>query len=139
MVLSETLRLRGPLPVNLPRISPGKVIGGHCVPAGTLISNLAYSTQLNEEFFPAPLTFDPDRWERPTAQMKAAYRPFSIGPRNCIGIHLAKVQILLTIATLYQRFDITVDPSTTEKDMFAMDRGPLSPQGEKLLVHLHKR
>lgn len=109
------------------------------VPKGTRVSNLAYSTHHNPKIFPHPLFYDPDRWNNPTPEMKAVYRPFSTGPRICIGMHLANVQLLLSIATLYLRYDIAVYPRTTDEDMVAADRGILLPRGENLWVTVKPR
>lgn len=59
-------------------------------------------------------------------------RPFSAGNRNCIGMHLARVQILLTICALYQRFDLTLDPRVTEEMMAQRDFGLMTVSGKKL-------
>ncbi|GME64629.1 putative cytochrome p450 protein [Neofusicoccum parvum] len=139
MVFDEVLRLRGPLPTNLPRRSPGKLIGGHYVPRGTLVANLGWTTHRDPDVFADPLAFRPERWERPTAEMKAMFRPFSTGPRNCIGMHLAKVQVFLMLGALYQRFDVRMDPSMTEEDMVESDRGVLQPSAEKVFVHVTPR
>jgi cytochrome P450 len=63
-------------------------------------------------------------------------RPFSIGPRNCIGRHLALVGIYLTLARAIQLFDITADPSMTDKMMKQRDSGILTPWDEKLLLRI---
>ncbi|KAK4937367.1 hypothetical protein LTR10_021976 [Elasticomyces elasticus] len=138
-VLEETLRLHGPIPVNLPRISPGKMIGGHYVPAGTRVCNLAYTTHRNPEIFPDPDSFVPDRWDNVTTEMKLAYRPFSTGPRNCIGLHLARLQIILMVSALYARYDLQLDKSVTPEMMIAADRGVMSPNAKTVTFHVKPR
>ncbi|EKG11789.1 Cytochrome P450 [Macrophomina phaseolina MS6] len=139
MVFDEVLRLRGPLPTNLPRRSPGKVIGGHYVPAGTLVANLAWATHRDPSAFPDPLAFQPERWADPTPEMKTMFRPFNTGPRNCIGMHMARVQIFLTLGALYLRYDVRMDPRMTEEDMEELDRGVMQPKAEEVLVHVTRR
>ncbi|KAG8163382.1 hypothetical protein KVR01_006679 [Diaporthe batatas] len=139
-VLDETLRLRGPIPVNLPRISPGKQIGGHFVPAGTRVCNLAYTTHRDPAIFPDPEVFVPERWAAPTEAMKLAFRPFSTGPRNCIGMHLARMDIMLLVCALYNRFELRLDSErTTSAMMYAQDRGVMSPQGKAMFFHITPR
>ncbi|OAG45114.1 hypothetical protein AYO21_00462 [Fonsecaea monophora] len=138
-VLEETLRLRGPIPVNLPRISPGKVIGNTYVPAGTRVCNLAYTTHRNEGIFPDAESFVPDRWSNATPEMKLAFRPFSTGPRNCIGLHLARLQLLLVVSALYARYDIQLDESTTPDLMVSNDRGIMSPHAKTVKFHVKRR
>lgn len=71
--------------------------------------------------------------------MKLAFRPFSTGPRNCIGLHLARMDILLAISALYQRFDMRLDETISEELMYAQDRGVMSPQGRTVLFHVEPR
>ena len=71
--------------------------------------------------------------------MKAMSRPFSYGPRNCIGKHLAEIGLSLTLARLYQLFDVTVDPRTTDRMMEPKDIGILEPSGERLYVNVKVR
>ncbi|KAJ8106539.1 hypothetical protein OPT61_g9465 [Boeremia exigua] len=125
--IDKSLRLWAPLSVNNPRVSPGKVIGGHFIPAGTIVSNSIYSTSRDPTVFPNPGIFDPSRWENATSTMRIMSRPFSSGPRNCIGKHLAEINLALTIARLYQLYDIVPDPSMTEEVMRVKDQGVLSP------------
>ncbi|KAF4310392.1 putative cytochrome p450 protein [Botryosphaeria dothidea] len=139
MVFDEVLRLRGPLPTNLPRRSPGKVIGGHYVPAGTLVANLGWATHRDPSVFPDPLAFKPERWANPTPDMKTMFRPFNTGPRNCIGMHLARVQIFLTLGALYLKYDVRMDPKMTEQGMEELDRGVLQPKAEEVMVHVTRR
>ncbi|KAK2601236.1 hypothetical protein N8I77_010700 [Diaporthe amygdali] len=139
-VIDETLRLRGPIPVNLPRISPGKFIGGHYVPAGTRVCNLAYTTHRDPAVFLDPEAFVPERWAEPTEAMKLAFRPFSTGPRNCIGIHLARMDLMLATCAMYNRFDLRLDVErTTPEMMYAQDRGVMSPQGKRVFFYITPR
>lgn len=138
-MVQEVLRLRGPIPTVAPRISPGKLIGGQYVPAGTIVSNLAFSTQRDADTFPDPLEFKPERWEDPSPAMKIMSRPFSTGPRNCLGMHLARIQLLLTACALYQRFDLCLDSSMTEDMMRMRDQGVMTVSGKKLLMHITQR
>ncbi|KAF4552798.1 Cytochrome P450-like protein 12 [Elsinoe fawcettii] len=138
-IWNEVLRLHAPLTVSLPRISPGKVIGGHYVPAGTKVGSLAYHTHRNPDVFPDPEKFYPERWDKATPEMKVMFRPFSLGPRNCIGMHIARQQVFLTVSRMYQRYDVTLDPTMTEKDMVEDDRGIFFPQAKTFRVSLKAR
>jgi cytochrome P450 len=135
-VIDETLRLWAPLNTGVPRISTGRTIGGRYFRAGAGISNNSYATARDPDIFPKPLTFNPDRWDKATPEMRIMSRPFSIGPRNCIGRHLALVGIYLTLARAIQLFDITADPSMTDKMMKQRDSGILTPWDEKLLLRI---
>lgn len=71
--------------------------------------------------------------------MKVAFRPFSTGPRNCIGLHLARMDIMLTVCALLLRFDIRLDETMSEDLMYAQDRGVMSPQGKMVRFYIKPR
>ena len=109
------------------------------MPAGVVVSNLAYATQRDPSVFPRPHDFDPVRWMEASPEMKAMNRPFSTGPRNCLGMHLARVQLLLTVCSLYQRFDLKLDPRMTDEMMVLRDQGVMNPIGKQLWVNVNPR
>ena len=133
-VIEEVLRLRGPLSVSNTRVSPGKVIAGRYVPAGVTVETCSYATARNPQLFHDPIRFDPARWEHATNEMRQMSRPFSSGPRNCVGRHLAEVGLMLTIARIYQLYDIVPSPTMTEEEMKQVDQGVLEPGCEHFYV-----
>ena len=55
-------------------------------------------------------------------------------------MHLARVQLLLTVCALYSRFDIELDYSrTTEEKMVMRDLGLMTPIGKEVWVRLNAR
>ncbi|KAK4943609.1 hypothetical protein LTR10_016904 [Elasticomyces elasticus] len=132
--IEETLRIWGPLSAGFPRVSPGKTIGDHFIPAGVQVATPAYVTCRDPKVFPNPTEYIPERWLNATSDMKNMSRPFSYGPRNCIGKHLADIGLHLTLTRLYQLYDIEIDPSMTDAMMVQKDRGVSAPWDEKLIV-----
>lgn len=61
------------------------------VPAGLPIYIPTYALHRDEEFYPNPHQFDPERFsaENITRIPKAAYLPFGCGPRKCLAERLA--------------------------------------------------
>ena len=57
-----------------------------------------------------PTVFSPKRVK---AANRFAYLPFGLGPRACIGEHLALVEMHTHIATLARRFDLELVPGQT--------------------------
>ncbi|KEF53378.1 uncharacterized protein A1O9_10353 [Exophiala aquamarina CBS 119918] len=135
-VVDETLRLWGPLNTGIPRISTGRMIAGEYFPAGVGISNNPYATARDPDAFPNPEEYEPDRWNNASTEMRLMSRPFSIGPRNCIGRHLALIGLYVTVTRIFQLFDVTTDPSMTEEKMRQKDQGVFSPWDETLLVRV---
>ncbi|OQV11109.1 hypothetical protein CLAIMM_15004 [Cladophialophora immunda] len=132
--IDETLRLWGPFNVGFPRVSPGKQIGEHFVPKGVNVATVSYATHRDPSIFPDPLQFVPERWLSSNPDMRAMWKPFGHGPRNCIGKHLADIGMHLTLTRLYQLYDIETDPSMTEQMMRQKDRGAAGPWDAKFLV-----
>lgn len=61
-------------------------------------------------------------------------RPFSYGPRNCIGQHLAEMALTLTICRLYQLYDVIPTLAMTPDFMRQADNGVLEPKNKNFYV-----
>ncbi|MGH7558061.1 MAG: cytochrome P450 [Gemmatimonadota bacterium] len=79
---------------------------GWPVPAGTTLFVFPWVLHRDPRFYPDPLRFDPDRWTE-SFEMELprhAYLPFGSGPRMCIGREFARMELVLIVATIAQRF-----------------------------------
>lgn len=89
-VIKETLRLYAPLPASEPRSLPvDTTIDGYLIPAGTVVSMSPYTLHRNQDVFPEPLKFKPERWLGQCGdltEMKKWFWAFSSGGRMCIGL-----------------------------------------------------
>lgn len=83
------------------------VIDGHVIKPGTQIGVCTYAIHHNEEYFPDPFSFKPERWmaDDATARYNQAFVPFSLGPRSCAGKTLAHLEVGLTMAKTLWYFD----------------------------------
>ena len=116
--IDESLRLSPPAASALWRevCTDRAIIDGHALPTGVDVGTCIYSIHHNARYFPAPFTFQPERWlateddgaqKAPSVMLaQSAYTPFSIGPRSCIGKGLARVELMLTMASVLKRFDV---------------------------------
>jgi cytochrome P450 len=95
-VINETMRIHHPTPINLPRVIPpeGRIIDGTFIPGNTIVGINLHVIQTSPLHWVAPHEFHPERFlpssdarydSRFDQDVKAAYMPFSTGPRNCIG------------------------------------------------------
>jgi len=89
-VVLEGLRCFPAIPMSLPRYTPpgGRDIDGFYIPEKTIVSCQAYSVhRMNEEIFPQPNLFNPDRWltAQHQAERKRLFFAFASGGRGCIG------------------------------------------------------
>jgi cytochrome P450 len=86
------------------------VVDGHVVPRGTIVGVNIYSIHHNEEYFPDPFTYRPERWLTPSTpeakkSMRDAFAAFSLGPRGCAGKAMAYLETSLVIAKTMWYFD----------------------------------
>jgi cytochrome P450 len=115
-VLTESMRVYPPVPTFSPRRvpQPGDSVGGKQLPAGTSISFVHYAAYHYSGNFRRPLEFIPERWLKEGLEgefkndNRAAFQPFSVGTRNCIGKTLAYAEQRLIMAKLLWRFDLSV-------------------------------
>ena len=81
--------------------------GGHTLPKGSSIVLVIMKVHRNEEHWPDPLKFNPDRFlpEETAKRHPFCYIPFSAGPRNCIGKFLI---FNFKIINNYKHFEMTI-------------------------------
>lgn len=89
-VLNEGLRCFPAIPMSLPRYVPqgGRTIDGFSLPEKTVVSCQSFSMhRINENVFPNPDTFYPDRWLESDgdAERRRLQWAFSSGGRGCVG------------------------------------------------------
>ncbi|KAI8660037.1 hypothetical protein NCS56_01222300 [Fusarium sp. Ph1] len=140
-VISETLRRYPTIIATLPRTAnKSTVINGIRIPKGTTVGTQNYTIHRNEDAFPLPEEFIPERWlESDTADLRrGSWTPFSMGSRKCIGINLAQMELTKMAAAFFLRFGGSVDRSMTEEDMRMYDTFNAGPAGAKLLLHLQE-
>jgi len=108
MVIEETLRLYPPGWLMTRRALRDDQIGEYFVPAGTEIYISPYFIQRHPHLWAAPDVFNPDRFD-PAASRDTdpfALLPFSIGPRNCIGEHLARMEMEIHLIMIARRLKL---------------------------------
>jgi cytochrome P450 len=83
---------------------------GYSVPAGTTVTVSQWVTHRDPRFYDRPTDFSPNRWlhDRPQDLPRGAYFPFGLGPRACIGASIALTEIVLIVATIWQRFRLAL-------------------------------
>ncbi|MBL6938037.1 MAG: cytochrome P450 [Alphaproteobacteria bacterium] len=84
--------------------------GGHRIAAGEMLFVATSVPHFLEEHYPEPERFDIDRFSRERAEhlKSGVYSPYGRGPHTCLGKSLAEVQMLLTMARLFHRLDLSL-------------------------------
>ncbi|KAB8071839.1 cytochrome P450 [Aspergillus leporis] len=137
-VIMETLRLYGAAPGALPRATPedGAVFAGYFVPEGVTVSTQSYSIHRDQDSYLDPERFDVSRWlTTPTSASelaKKAFLPFGAGPRICLGIHLAWMELRLTTAEFFRECrSVRLAPSATWENMKPVNYILIAPRGHR--------
>ena len=107
-VVTESLRLYPPAYSFGREALEDDEILGWPVPAGTTLFVFPWVLHRHPRLYPDPLRFDPDRWTDAFRRElhRLAYLPFGSGPRMCIGREFARMELILIVATIAQRFRI---------------------------------
>jgi len=110
--IDETLRLYPPGWLLTRRAIAADTVGGVSLPAKADVLISPYLVHRHPAHWPDPARFDPDRFlpEYNSGRNRFAYLPFGLGPRACIGEHLALVEMHTHVATLARRFDLELVP-----------------------------
>lgn len=134
--LSEALRIYPPLPGADQRlVDTPTTISGYALPAGTAVAVPQLASYHSARNFHAPHDFHPERWlpDRPPEfdnDNRDVHRPFSVGPRNCIGQNLANAEMRLILCRMLWHFDVELLPGqdnwmSSQKTYVIWDKGPL--------------
>ncbi|KYM83251.1 Cytochrome P450 4C1 [Atta colombica] len=112
-VIEETMRLFPTIPIIGRRLTEDVKIGNFILPKNTSIIIVLMLMNRQEQYWPNPLKFDPDRFlpERIKDSPLHYHIPFSDGPKNCIGTKYAMISIKVILATLIRTFVFKVDKS----------------------------
>jgi cytochrome P450 len=106
-VVDEALRLFPPAWALSRRSHGADVIGGHAVPAGTMVIVSPWLLHRRDDSWPDPLAFRPERFLGAGAK-RSDYLPFGQGPRLCIGREFALGEMVVVLSRLLATYRIDV-------------------------------
>ncbi len=120
MVFEEALRFYPPIWIMSRKATQEDVIGGYTIPVNAFVAMSPYTMHRHPDYWQNPDQFDPQHFspEQVAARPRYAYYPFGGGPRGCIGEAFALTEALLIMATVMQRYrlslvaDYAVEPDT---------------------------
>jgi len=109
-VIKEAMRLYPPIWAFVREAIEAFDIGGYQLPARTNFVLCPWIVHRDPRFYAQPHEFRPERWTEEFERQlpKFAYFPFGGGQRTCIGTSLAKMQTSLMLATMAQRFRLSL-------------------------------
>jgi len=130
----EAQRLQGGLVINPKTALVDDVIGGYRIAQGTTILYSSLAMHRDPRFWSHPDDFTPDRFLSGDADL-SAFIPFGRGARLCLGMRMAYIEAVLTIASVYQRYRLAVAPGYQPRHQYRMSMGLKGG----LPVHLSRR
>ena len=101
-VIDETMRLYPAGWLLTRKALRNDQLGQYFVPAGTEIYIPPYFIQRHPDLWEEPDRFNPDRFrpDNTKRRHRLATIPFSVGPRNCVGEHFARMEMQLHLVTI---------------------------------------
>ncbi|KAL4308677.1 hypothetical protein GQ457_01G033140 [Hibiscus cannabinus] len=122
MIINETLRLYGPLTLFLREVGREVQLGKLVLPANIdlLVPNMALQHDPHLWGDDVHL-FKPERFAegiaRATKYNSAAFFPFGLGPRSCVGMTFATTETKIALSMILQRYTFTLSPAYVHSPM----------------------
>ncbi|KAJ3642932.1 hypothetical protein Zmor_025678 [Zophobas morio] len=133
-VINETLRMYPPLAfLNRECVKDYKVPGEDVIiEKGTAVTISVLGIHYDEEYYPEPEKFDPERFndENKRSRHQYAHIPFGEGPRICIGMRFGLMQSKVGLTALLRQYKFTVNKKTQEPLKMKPGGFIMSVQGE---------
>ncbi|TDZ13448.1 Cytochrome P450 monooxygenase FUM15 [Colletotrichum spinosum] len=129
-VCREALRFIPPIPMTVRQTLADDVLGGHKVPAGTVVYVLANAINRLPVYWGADADgFDPDRWTAlPGSATPNAFMTFLQGPRGCIGRKFAETEMKILLCCVLSMYEVRRDSDTLDPEDWKMWRLVLRPR-----------
>ncbi len=108
----ETMRLYPIAVAQMRTATRDFVFEGHTIREGEMLYVGTAVPHFMEEYYPDPEKFDIDRYEKPRAEhlRPGVYSPYGRGPHTCLGKSLAEVMLAMTMARVFWKLDLSLDP-----------------------------
>lgn len=111
-VIKESMRLYPPVSLLGREAVEDVEIGDYLIPKGCVVMLSQWVMHHSPKYFDEPETFQPERWlgDLEKELPRGVYFPFGDGPRVCIGKGFALMEAVLILATVAQKYELTLVP-----------------------------
>jgi cytochrome P450 len=129
-VFNEAMRLFPAAPIVLRRSdkSAQLQLNGQTfdIEPGAMLINVIRNIHRHPDFWNNPDDFDPERFDinQTEKRHRLAFMPFGAGSRMCIGNNLAQMEAVLILASVIQKFELSLEPNQTIEEEFAVTLRP---------------
>ncbi len=138
-ILQESMRLLPPAALLSRKAIAEDSLSGRRIPAGSLVYISPYLIHRHPDFWENPEAFDPSRFspENSARRHSCAYLPFGAGPRKCLGVAFAMMEMKIALAMMAQAVDLHLVPGFEPGRELAMVLRPKN--GCWMTVHARKK
>lgn len=132
--IDEALRLYPPVYMFFREAARDVQLQGYTIPEGTTLVLPQWAVHRDPAWWDDPEVFRPDRFAGDPDRPAYAYFPFGGGPRHCIGMRFARMEMKTILATILDSytFELASDPNP---DLIASTN--LKP-GDPIEIELHE-
>lgn len=110
-VIKESLRLLPPAGAAFRRTTTEVEYEGFTIPKGWTVAISMWNSHYHPDHFLEAEKFNPDRFEKGFEEDKktpCSYIAFGGGPRACIGMHMALLELKIILSKIIQRYDFSL-------------------------------
>jgi cytochrome P450 len=136
-VVKETLRLAPAVPLVMRKLVEPMELGGHEIPAGTIVAPCIYLVHHREDVYPRPFRFEPERFlgRQPD---NYTWIPFGSGVRRCVAAQFAQLEMKRVIQTVLREVDLGPAPEASGRQHATRSSVAFAP-GEARAVVIRRR
>ncbi|HXB64852.1 MAG TPA: cytochrome P450 [Solirubrobacteraceae bacterium] len=109
-VVKETLRLAPAVPLVMRGLVEPMRLGGHHIPAGTIVAPCIYLVHHRDDIYPRPFSFTPERFLG-KAPDNYTWIPFGSGVRRCVAAQFAQLEMKRVMQTVIEEVELAPAPS----------------------------
>ncbi|KAF6207685.1 hypothetical protein GE061_016132 [Apolygus lucorum] len=111
--LKETQRIQSIVPILFRKCTARYKLPGipYTVEVGDTVVCSTYAIHMDPKVYPEPDKHIPERWLGDSSIPVGSYLPFGYGPRLCIGMRLAMVELKSIVAKVLLNYKISLHPS----------------------------
>nr|CAB3235845.1 cytochrome P450 CYP3-like member 3 [Phallusia mammillata] len=135
--INETLRLYPAIVVNSRYCEKEVTIQGVTIPKDCHIEIHNYAFGRDEEYWENPTLFNPDRMEDMSKINPIVFQPFGAGPRNCIGMRFAMIEMKMAISKILLNFELDTCPDTPKPPIDITFKASVQPK-EKIPLKIRR-
>lgn len=113
-VINETLRISSLVNFGVQHMANTDTqLGGYTIPKGAILQASVTSIHYDDRYWDRAKEFRPERWldeNGKLAMPKEGFLPFGVGKRVCAGESLARMELFIIIAMVFQDFSVAPPP-----------------------------